>query len=121
VPRTLTADVDPVQIEHVLANLVRNAVNALEGQPHARVRITGKRHGDMVELRVADNGPGIADDVAGALFSPFMSSKQSGLGLGLPLCRTMVEAHGGKISLECHGADTGTAFLVTLPGKRTAA
>jgi|GEM_PF-5964893 len=118
VPRTLCVDVDPVQIEHVLANLVRNAANALDGRCHARVRITGRRRGDMIELRVADNGPGIADDAAGDLFSPFMTSKQSGLGLGLPLCRTMVEAHGGKITLECHGADTGTTFLVTLPGGR---
>lgn len=118
VPRTLTAEIDPVQIEHVLANLVRNAANALEGQPHARVRITGTRKFNTVELRVADNGPGIADDVAGDLFSPFTTSKASGLGLGLPLCRTMVEAHGGKITLKCHGPDTGTTFLVTLPWKR---
>lgn len=116
VPRTLCVDVDPVQIEHVLANLVRNAASALDGRAQPRIRIMARHQDGLVELRVADNGPGIADDVAADLFSPFMTFKSTGLGLGLPLCRTMVEAHGGKITLECHGADTGTTFLVTLPG-----
>jgi len=63
---------------------------------------------------VADNGPGIPDDFAAELFNPFQSSKQEGMGLGLSLCHTMVEAHGGHLTLEKHDS-TACDFLIRLP------
>jgi two-component system sensor kinase FixL len=68
----------------------------------------------MVEIRVADTGPGIAPEVAERLFQPFVTSKATGLGLGLSICRELVEAHEGRLSAS-PGATGGTVFVITLP------
>jgi two-component system sensor kinase FixL len=67
-----------------------------------------------VRVTVEDTGSGIGDDVAAQLFQPFVTSKQTGMGIGLSICRTIVEAHGGRIWFE-PGARGGTAFHFTLP------
>ena len=91
--------VDRIQIQQVLLNLLRNAIEADGSTPrnahphHSR----GSVNGEMVELVVADNGPGLAAEVARHLFEPFHSIKAEGMGLGLSICRTIVEAHGGRI------------------------
>lgn len=114
VPDKLSVVVDVMQIEQVLLNLIRNASEAMTRQKNARIDIEAKAEGGNVVLHVRDNGPGIADDFAVGLFNPFQSSKRTGLGLGLSLCRTMVEAHGGNLTLEKHDA-TGCDFLIRLP------
>lgn len=114
VPDDLIVDVDALQIEHVILNLVRNAVDALQDRSDGRIRITAAPRDDAIELRVSDNGPGIAPDLVADIFSPFLTTKETGLGLGLPLCRTMVEANGGRITLETHGPE-GATFVVRLP------
>lgn len=114
VPRKMRVQVDAVMIENTIINIVRNAVEALAGRPGAQIRISARIDGHMAALRIADNGPGMTDEIATNVFSPFVTAKANGNGLGLPLCRTMVEANGGKLTLESHGAD-GTAFCICLP------
>jgi signal transduction histidine kinase len=95
--------VDAVQIQQVLLNLVRNAMDALD---HPRlsakvILISARRASDReVELEVRDTGPGVSPAAAGRLFEPFASEKESGMGLGLVICRGIVEAHGGRLWLE---------------------
>lgn len=106
--------VDRIQTQQVLINLMRNAVDAMSGSPIRRVTISSRPEPDgYVRVTVMDTGPGIAPDIAENLFRAFNSSKDGGMGLGLSICRTIVEANGGKIWMEaCAGG--GTAFHFTL-------
>jgi signal transduction histidine kinase len=107
-------NVDPIQIQQVIINLVRNAVDAMEGQPRREVRVSTRRvDGQMAEVSVADSGAGFAAGPPEDLFSPFTSTKGSGMGLGLSISRTIVEAHGGRIWAE--NVEGGAVFRFTLP------
>jgi two-component system sensor kinase FixL len=110
---------DRIQIQQVLINLVRNAVDAMENCAEREVVIATRAIDDkMVEISVADTGAGIAEGAIGTLFSQFMTTKTGGMGIGLPISRTIVEAHGGKIWAE-NRAEGGAMFRFTLPrGKR---
>lgn len=106
---------DTVQIEQVLTNLVRNAAEAMAGSRDRRLAIAAVPAGaGLIELRVHDTGPGVAADVRAQLFAPFSTSKIDGMGLGLSICRTIVERHGGKIWLD-ETAGPGSLFRFTLP------
>jgi two-component system sensor kinase FixL len=90
--------VDRIQIQQVLLNLVRNAIDAMARQPRQRIEIRSLAGGDgRVEISVADNGPGLAPAQLAHLFEPFHTSKESGMGLGLSISRTIIEAHDGRI------------------------
>lgn len=106
--------VDRLQIEQVLVNLLLNAVEATAGQGDRRIdaRIVGGD--DAITVTVGDNGRGLPDGMIDNLFEPFRTTKPDGTGLGLPICRTIVEAHGGKLWAETR-AD-GTAFVFTIAG-----
>jgi len=107
--------VDRVQIQQVLINLIRNAVEAMEDSAVRRLLVASTvEEGGMIRITVADSGPGIARDVAGQLFQAFVSTKSSGMGLGLSICRTIVEAHGGRIRAG-ESAEGGAEFQFTLP------
>lgn len=106
--------VDVVQVEQVIANLLRNAADALEGMPNPQIIVRAHIVDRELELRVQDNGPGLSDSQLEEVFFLFSSSKTEGLGLGLPLCRTLIEAHGGRIWAE-HAAGGGAEFIVRLP------
>jgi signal transduction histidine kinase len=106
---------DFVQLQQVLVNLVKNACEALAELRSARA-ITiavGARDG-RAALVVSDNGPGISREVAERLFEPYVSTKASGMGLGLAICRTIVEAHGGRLTASA-GRRDGAEFCVELP------
>jgi two-component system sensor kinase FixL len=110
----LFVEADPVQIQQVLINLLRNAVEAVAGRPERRLRIVARRQGDSVEVVVSDSGAGIAPEQRPSLFEPFQSTKPSGMGVGLSICRTIVEAHQGRI-WAAEGEEAGAAFCFTLP------
>jgi two-component system sensor kinase FixL len=109
---------DRVQIQQVLVNLLRNAAEALQDQPKHRRTIliaVRSRPGDMIEISVSDTGDGIDARILEKLFTPLSSTKGSeGMGLGLSICRRIVEAHGGTLSAENRSAG-GATFRFTLP------
>ena len=109
--------VDKIQIEQVLINLVRNSLEALGGSktPGGQVVIqTNLSANDMVEVTVADNGPGISAVIADTLFDPFQTNKDSGMGIGLSLSRAIVEAHDGKLWVD-KDRQNGALFRFQLP------
>jgi two-component system sensor kinase FixL len=108
--------VDPVQIQQVVVNLVRNAIEAMEAVER-RELVIGTRaipHEQAAEVLVADSGPGIAPELADRLFQPFFTTKKTGMGLGLSICREIVEAHQGKLS-AAPGPSGGAVFRLMLP------
>jgi two-component system sensor kinase FixL len=106
--------VDKVQIQQVLLNLLRNAVEAMEAsQSRELVISTATRDDDMVAVSVVDTGAGIAPELMSQLFQPFVTNKRHGMGVGLSICRTIVEAHGGQITVEPNPGG-GTIFRFTV-------
>jgi C4-dicarboxylate-specific signal transduction histidine kinase len=107
--------VSRVQIQQVLLNLVRNAMEAMQDvdERHLAIKAELEDEGAMVRLSVKDTGTGLAPSVQEKLFTPFTTTKKSGMGVGLSICRTIVEAHGGKIWAESSPGD-GTTFCFTL-------
>ncbi|MBC7770155.1 MAG: DUF4118 domain-containing protein [Phycisphaerales bacterium] len=118
---TLAPDLPPVaadrtQLQQVVVNLAVNAVQAMaHGGARARkLSIRSARDGDMLIVVIEDNGPGIAADHLDRLFESFFTTKDNGMGMGLPICRSIIETHGGRI--EARNRDEGgAAFIFTLP------
>jgi two-component system sensor kinase FixL len=108
--------VDRVQIEQVILNLVRNAIEAMSDAASETRELTIAADAlpdGMVEIRIVDTGPGIAPEVVDRLFTPFVTTKDHGMGVGLSISRTIVAAHGGTISAESTPGE-GTTFRFTL-------
>lgn len=106
---------DRVQIQQVLVNLIRNAVEAMEDLPVRRLLVTSRVIEDgAVEVAVADTGAGVDDDFRERLFQPFMTTKAEGMGVGLSISRSIIEAHGGRIWADANPGG-GTVFRFTLP------
>jgi two-component system, LuxR family, sensor kinase FixL len=106
--------VDRIQVQQVLVNLIRNAIDAMVDSTIRCLSIRTKRMDQgHVKVTIGDTGSGISETIAPQLFQPFVTSKQNGMGIGLSICRTIVEAHGGRIWFE--GQERGTAFHFTLP------
>ena len=107
--------VNRVQIQQVIVNLIRNAVEAMADQEPREVSLATKAlDEETIEIAVADIGPGVPDDIAGRLFEPFVSSKHDGMGLGLSISRSIVEAHDGRLG-AAPNPGRGTIFRFTLP------
>ena len=106
---------DKVQIQQVLLNLMRNAIEAMEKEPKRELVIsTAQGRDNMVDISVANSGAGIAPEISAQLFQPFVTTKRQGMGVGLSISRTIVEAHGGSIvALQNPGG--GTVFRFSLP------
>jgi two-component system sensor kinase FixL len=108
--------VDALQVEQVIINLVRNSAEALSdaGRYDGKVMIEADREGTgHVIIRVRDNGPGFDPDIVDRAAAPFTTTKQDGLGLGLSLARSIIEAHGGQLSIE--SSSSGAVVSFTLP------
>ena len=107
---------DRVLLEQVLVNLIRNAIEALAAKPDGERAIDiALRNGQgWIEISVGDNGPGVAPDMRGSLFTAFASSKSSGMGMGLTICRSILELHGGGIGYE-NRTTGGSLFVCRLP------
>lgn len=111
IPAELTIDVDPDQFRQVFVNLFTNAAQAMAGQ--GTIHLMVDPPSAVTRIRVKDDGPGIAADLRPRLFEVLFTTKAKGTGLGLPLCRRIVEAHGGTIELE--PGEAGATFVMTLP------
>ncbi|MGB5716011.1 MAG: PAS domain S-box protein [Gammaproteobacteria bacterium] len=108
--------IDKVQIEQVLINLIRNSIEAISqaGISGGRVDIASRPIADgSIEVSVADNGPGIDPEVADSLFEPYQTSKETGMGMGLSISRSIIEAHDGKLWVE--RLQPGAVFCLSLP------
>ncbi len=105
---------DKVQIQQVAHNLIRNAVEAMETTSRRDLAIAVTRQDDVALFSVADTGTGISPEIAQHLFQPFVTSKANGMGVGLSICRTIIEAHGGRITATPNGGG-GTVFEFTIP------
>jgi two-component system sensor kinase FixL len=113
-PAAELALVDRIQIQQVLLNLIRNAIEAMGDSSRADLLIATKAmDGGLIEVSVQDSGVGIAAEVMDRLFQPFMTTKPQGMGVGLSICRTIVEAHGGKIWAQSEPG-RGTTFRFTV-------
>lgn len=116
---------EPTMIEQALVNLARNAMQAMAEAPGQRCltlsacRVAARpgQRRDAVRFSVADTGAGISDEVAQKLFTPFFTTKAEGMGLGLSLCRTVVEQHGGELLYQ-HALPRGTVFTFALAAAR---
>ncbi|HMO51188.1 MAG TPA: ATP-binding protein [Kiritimatiellia bacterium] len=107
---------DRLQIEQVLYNLVRNALDALHyyGNGRCEITVTVQRRTGRIRIRIADNGPGIPENIRSRLFEPFFTTKPTGTGLGLSISRTIIEAHRGRIVVDAR-VRRGAAFMIELP------
>ena len=106
--------VDKIQVQQVALNLIRNAVEAMETTNSRELTIEAKRDGEFAFFSISDTGSGISPEIAQHLFQPFITSKANGMGVGLSICRTIIEAHGGRISARPNEGG-GTVFEFTLP------
>jgi len=107
---------DQVMLEQVLLNLMRNAIEAMQDEPPERRLLTIKlcQVDRQMEIRVLDLGPGISTEVQEKLFTPFFSTKPEGMGMGLNICRSIIEFHQGRLWLEAN-PQGGSIFVITLP------
>jgi len=103
---------DRFRLEQVIVNLMQNAMEAMEGEPSPVITLSIQPRGSEVDLIIADNGPGVAADIRDQLFTPFVTDKPNGLGLGLVICRDIVAGFGGELTLRPSPA--GAAFVITL-------
>ena len=114
-PRLNYVLADKVQVQQVLLNLMRNAIDAMETAPTRELVVaTSPAPDNMIEISVADTGGGIAPEIADQLFQPFVTTKSHGMGVGLSISRTIIESHGGSITPRPNPTG-GTIFTFTLP------
>jgi two-component system sensor kinase FixL len=113
-PDIAPVHVDKIQIQQVVTNLIRNAVEAMQSSDRRELHVVTARNGDSVKVSVIDTGPGLSEEVASRLFQPFVTTKQKGMGVGLTISHSIIEAHGGRIWAE-PVLPSGVAFHFSLP------
>ncbi len=109
------AVVDPIQIQQIVVNLLRNAFEALRDRQDGIVRVSTSRQGDSFVVAVEDNGPGLPPGIVPTLFKAFSSSKRSGMGLGLSISRAIAQNHAGDLTVDPGGNGRGARFELRLP------
>jgi two-component system sensor kinase FixL len=113
-PNLPAVPIDKVQIQQVAVNLMRNAIEAMADSARRELTIATGMADGMVVVQIADTGPGIAPEVASRLFQPFVTTKPQGMGVGLWICRAIVEGHGGRLWTEPN-PEGGTIFSFSVP------
>jgi two-component system sensor kinase FixL len=107
--------VDKIQIQQVLMNLIRNGIEAMQGAEKKELTIKTSRVGDdQISVTVQDNGPGLPGEIRRKLFQPFVTTKEGGMGVGLMICQSIIQLHGGSIEVSPE-TEPGTAFTFRLP------
>jgi two-component system, LuxR family, sensor kinase FixL len=107
--------IDKIQIQQVIVNLMRNAIEAMETSDRRELTVASEMDGrSRVGIRVVDTGPGIAPEIAERLFQPFVTTKAQGMGVGLSICRSIIEGHGGTLTVGAN-FEGGTIFRFSLP------
>jgi signal transduction histidine kinase len=112
----LVGNLDKTQLIRIVTNLVTNATHATEGVENPKIEIEVSSENDSIKIAVSDNGKGIDDSVEHLIFEPKFTTKSSGMGLGLPMIKKIIEAYGGSIDFTSV-KDEGTVFTVILPKK----
>ncbi|NUT14311.1 MAG: GHKL domain-containing protein, partial [Cupriavidus sp.] len=109
-------EADRVQLQQVVLNLITNALDAMAQTPPAQreLIVTSYREQDNVVVSVQDHGAGIPADVLGQVFEPFFTTKEDGMGMGLAICRSIIEAHGGTLEVR-NRRSGGSEFMFRLP------
>ncbi len=111
-------DVNRIQVQQVIVNLVRNAIEAVSASPVRHVAVEAFPHSEeKIEVVVSDSGPGVAPEVEEKLFQSFVTTKDSGMGIGLSICHSIIEMHGGEMWLT-KSSEGGASFHFTLPTAR---
>jgi C4-dicarboxylate-specific signal transduction histidine kinase len=105
---------EPTQLQQVIINIIENSVQAARGSSHHKIRVCSRKNGGMLEIHVEDAGSGIGAGMLNWIFNPSESSARNAVGLGLTICRTIVEAYGGRLLAENRGAQ-GASFGVSIP------
>lgn len=113
-PGVVSVEVDKVQLQQVLINLVRNAIEAVQTSNNGQVELAYQYGDSEVAITVIDNGPGLSQKVLDNLFQPFITTKENGMGVGLSICHSIIEAHGGRMQVE-NQAEGGACFTIVLP------
>jgi two-component system sensor kinase FixL len=114
-PKASVAEIDKVQVHQVMFNLMRNAIEAMQDQPAIELAVVTRptAEGGMLEISVADRGPGLPDEVREKLFQPFVTTKANGMGIGLSVCQAIIQTHGGRLWAEDNPGG-GTVFRFTV-------
>ena len=107
-------NVDPILIEQVLLNLMKNGIDAMKDEPRRGLTLSVARRGDQIEFAVADQGPGLSLEMESRLFEPFYTTKSEGMGMGLNICRSIIESHAGRLWVEPN-LPRGCIFRFVLP------
>ena len=113
-PNLPLVDIDKIQIQQVIINLARNAIEAMADCPVRQLVISTSLVDHQVEVSIGDTGPGLDSSVAERLFKPFVTTKSNGMGMGLSICQTIIESHGGRLWAE-PGLGGGSVFSFLLP------
>ena len=113
-PTDLTVWVDGIQVQQVIINLVRNAAEAMANSANPEIIVDAQKVGSFAQISISDNGTGIANDVRDGIFSAVVTTKATGMGIGLSISRTIIDAQGGEIWLESSTPGL-TDFRFTLP------
>lgn len=115
IPPDLSVRAEAVRLEQILVNLLQNAQDALAGRPDPEIRISAAVNPEAVEIAVADDGPGLAPEMAAQIFTPFATSKSGGLGLGLVISRDIARDLGGELTADPPRPGEGAVFRLRLP------
>jgi C4-dicarboxylate-specific signal transduction histidine kinase len=110
----LPVRINRIQIQQVLVNLIRNGIEAMAKSPQRVMTLTTSREGNFAIVTIRDTGPGLPPEILAKLFQPFVTTKETGMGIGLNICQSITEAHGGKIEASA-SSEAGAIFRISLP------